>query len=290
MVALLAATGALAQDPKPELAPFPLEIIRTAPDCTQKDQDDLRTLLPMMVRAADASVPDGAKLSAALLTLRDRNCSRDDACVAQLGKLAGSLYAFYAQVDFDLDGNVVASGRVVRDDGRAVRGLRTVKRPLGAAPFREVARAALQQLLGDLDVAHLPPLRPREPVVEGPLPPSSTAPLSAPGPLISRPLATPAIISASVGVVSMVVGGILFTTTLAPRTNVSQGVVRVVHEDAGKVADVQRAQSAGVAMLAVGAGLAVVGAGLYFFGPDQPAATVAPIAGGAALLLTGRLP
>lgn len=287
MMGLLAATGAQAQDAKPELAPFTLEIIRTAPDCTQKDQDDLRALLPMMVRAAGASVPDGAKLSAALLALRDRNCSRDDACVAQLGKLAGSLYAFYAQVDFDLDGNVLASGRVVRDDGLAVRTLRTVKRPLGGAPFRDAARAALNQLLVELDVAQLPPFRPRE--VEAPAAPPVTLVL-APGPLINRPLATPAIIGASVGVVSMVVGGILFTTTLAPRTNVSQGVVRVVHEDAGKVADVQRSQSAGVALLAVGAGLAVVGAGLYFFGPDRPAATVVPIAGGGALLLTGRLP
>src|SRR5688572_27539026 len=118
---IVCAATAVAQEPKPEVAPFPLEIIRTSADATKKDREDLQMLLPMMIRAADASVPDSAKLNAALAKLGRQDCNRDDACLAQLGKLAGSLYAFYVQVDVDLDGNVVASGRVVRDDGKAVR-------------------------------------------------------------------------------------------------------------------------------------------------------------------------
>lgn len=163
---ILCGAVALAQESKPELAPFPLGIVRTSPDCTKKDVEDLQKLLPMMLRAADASVPDSAKLSAALANLRRQDCDRDDACLAQLGKLAGSLYAFYAQVDFDLAGNVVASGRVVRDDGKPAGEPKTVKvAKATTATFRNVALVALKQLLVELDVAHLSPVRPQEPEV-----------------------------------------------------------------------------------------------------------------------------
>ena len=68
----LSAAAVLAQDSRPVLAPFPLEIIRTAADCTKKDQDELRTLMPMMIRSAGASVPGpaGSALGQPLRPLR----------------------------------------------------------------------------------------------------------------------------------------------------------------------------------------------------------------------------
>jgi hypothetical protein len=294
MAVVLGAAAALAQDSKPELAPFPLEIIRTADDCTAADQDELRTLWPMMLRAAGSSVPDSAKLSGALRDLGRQDCNRDDACLAQLGRLAGSLYAVYGQVDFDLDRNVVASGRVVRDDGRAVRGPKTVKLPLGAAGFKVAAQAALKQLLVELDVAQLPPFRPQEPVAElepAPLPEPVLGAVAVPS---KRPALGAAgvvgIIGIGTGAACVLLGTVLLATTAPPHSEVSQGVVRVFSEDASKVASIQRAQAVGVAALAVGAGLAAVGAGLAVFGAEKPSATVLPITGGAALLLSGSLP
>ena len=287
----LSAAVAMAQDSRPELAPFPLELIRTSDDCTKKDKDELRTLLPMMIRTAGASVPDGAKLTGALFELRRQDCNRDDTCLAQLSRLSGSLYGLYVQLDFDLDRNVVASGRVVRDDGRAVRAPKTVKLPLGAGAFKVIAHAALSQLLAQLDVAQLPPSRPQEPMVEAPL--RLPAPLPKAEPVLSppaRPLLPVAVVAMGVGAACFAVGAVLMATTSAPRTNVSGSVVRVFPEDADKVVGIQHAQTAGVALLAVGVGVAAAGAGLFLFGPEKPAAVVVPIAGGGAVMLTGRFP
>lgn len=303
---LLCSTLAVAQEPRPEVAPFPLEIIRTSDDATKKDADDLRKLLPMMLRAAAAAVPDSAKLTAALEDLHRPDCNRDDACLAQLAKLSGSLYAFHGQLDFDLDRNVVASGRVVRDDGRAVRPTKTVTLARGAASFRETAQAALKQLLSELAVGQLPPFRPEEPLAEAP--PPVTAPVTAPEPVplplplpvfapvpvVVRspvsPLRAVGLAGVGVGVACLIAGGVLFGTAGVPRTEVSQGVVRVLSEDAARVPAIQRSQTAGVALLAVGAGLAVAGAGLSLFGPGKPVTTVVPLNAGAAVLIEGALP
>lgn len=304
---ILCAAVALAGEPRPELAPYPLEIVRTSADCTKKDREDLQMLLPMMLRAAEASVPDAAGLSAALADLPRQDCDRNDACLAQLGKLTGSLYAFYAQLDFDLDGDVVATGRVVRDDGKAVRGPETVKvARVSAASCRGAAQAALRELLTTLDVAHLPPLRPQEQVVEAnplPLPEPAPRPMPEPAPMpmpvlvprpvtasrTGNPLRIAALAGAGTGAACMAIGGVLFATAGGARTDLSQGVVRVFSEDANKVAAIQRAQTAGVVLLAVGAGVAAAGAGLYFFGPGQPMTSVVPINGGAAVLIRGTL-
>lgn len=276
---------AAAQNASPELAPFPLEIIRTSPDCTKQDSEDLGKLLPMMLRAAGVSVPGSAKLNSALTGLRRQDCNRDDQCLAQLGKLAGSLYAFYGQVDFDLDGNVVASGRVVRDDGRAVRGPKTVKLPRAALRFRAVAQAGLEQLLTELDVAGLPPLRPMEPVVE-------VARVQEPLTLStkSRPWNGAALASVVAGAGCVAIGVGFIASAAEVRTETSGGVVRVLREDADKVAGLQRSQTVGVALLAVGAGLGVVGAGLFVLGPVETVTTVVPTPGGGAVLMTGRFP
>ena len=280
---ILCASVATAQNALPELAPFPLEIIRTSEDCTREDRDELKKLLPMMLRTAEVTVPGSARLTAALSELNREDCDRDDACLAKLGTLSGSLYAFYGQVDFDLDGNVVASGRVVRDDGRAVRGPRTVKIPAANGRFKVTAQVALKQLLAELDVSGLSPVRPLEPGAEvraEPLTGSSTR----------RPWSGVGVAGIVAGAASVGVGIGFLATAGEVRTDRSQGVQRVFNEDASKVAGVQRSQAVAVSLLAAGAGLAVLGAGLIVLGPVETVTTVVPTNGGAAVMMTGRLP
>lgn len=285
---LLCAALAWGQNALPELAPFPLEIIRTSAEFTRQDREDLQKLFPMMIRAADVAVPGSARLSTALVELRRQDCDRDDACLAQLAKRAASLYGLYSQLDLDLDGNVIASGRVVRDDGKPVRGPRTVKLARGARPFKEVAQLALKQLLAELDVAGLSPVRPAEQVEVKPVPSAEQVPQTIT--TTTRPLSALALGSAGVGAVSMVVGTIFFASAGTVRTDVSQGVVRVLNEDADKVAAIQRAQGTGVVLLAVGGALVAGGVGLYFLGPETTTTTLVPINGGAVVLMSGRLP
>ena len=106
----------------------------------------------------------------------------------------------------------------------------------------------------------------------------------------SNRLRIPALATLGAGAVCLAVGGGLFATSGNARTDVSHGVVRVFSDDANKVAGILRSQTAGVALLGVGAGLAAVGAGLLLFGPTDTTTAVVPINGGAAVLMTGRLP
>lgn len=291
----LCAAGALAQQPLPELAPFPLEIVRTPADAAKKDKEDLQRLLPMMLRAADTAVPDSAKLSAALTNLRRQDCNRDDNCLAQLAKLAGSLYGFFAQVDYDLDGNVVVSGRVVRDDGKAIGQPKTIKRAKGKAPFSDVARAAIAELLTELDVVHLSPFRPREEVAEVKPPEAANPPRAAEPPagtgkkvvVKTQALRLPGMMAAGAGAVLMLGGGIVFTGAGSVRTDSNRNVFR---EDVDRVSGVQTGQSIGVGLIAAGAVIGLVGFGAWLFGPEETTTTVIPIEGGAAVLLRGNLP
>lgn len=288
---ILCARVASAQNALPELAPFPLEIIRASPDFTKQDGEALQKLLPMMLRAADVAVPGSARLNTALVDLRRQDCDRDDACLAQLGKLAASLYALYAQVDLDLSGMVIASGRVVRDDGKSVRGPKTVKEPRGSRPFKEAAQAVLKQLLTELDVAGLSAVRPSEPVAAAPLP--SAPVIQLPPQTVTtttRPLTALGVGAAGVGAVGIVLGTIFFASAGTVRTEVSQGVTRVFNEDADKVAGIQRSQTTGVVLLAVGGALAAAGVGLVFLGPKTTVTTLVPLNGGAVVLMSGRLP
>lgn len=288
---ILCARVASAQNALPELAPFPLEIIRSSPDFTKQDGEALQKLFPMMLRAAEVAVPGSARLNTALVDLRRQDCDRDDACLAQLGRLAASLYAIYVQVDLDLDGMVVASGRVVRDDGKSVRGPKTVKEPRGARPFKEAAQVVLKQLLTELEVAGLSAIRPSEPVAPVTPPP---APVVQPPPLTitttTRPLTALGVGGVAVGGAGLLLGGILFATAGTVRTEVSQGVTRVFNEDANKVQGVQSSQTAGVVLLAVGGGLVAAGVGVLVLGPKTTLTTLVPVNGGAVVMMSGRLP
>ena len=104
---LLSAVSSWADEPMPQVAPFTLDVVRAPPEFSKKDKEDLEKLLPMLVRAAKVEVPDAARLSTALTELKRQDCDRDDNCLAQLAKLAGSLYGLFIQLDYDIDGQVL---------------------------------------------------------------------------------------------------------------------------------------------------------------------------------------
>lgn len=285
----VAATGAFAQTPLPEVAPFPLELVRASSDTSKKEREDLQKLLPMMLRAADAAVPDSARLATALTELRRADCNRDDECLAQLARLAGSLYALFAQVDFDLDGNVVVSGRLVRDDGKGMGQPQTVRRPRGKEPFIVVARAALGQLLVALEVARLSPFRPKDPMVEVPPPPLPLPePVKPIGPteqaVVKKTFRFPGMMAAGAGAVLVLGGGLVFTGAGSVRSDSNRNVFR---EDADRVAAVQTGQTIGVGLIAAGAVIGAVGVGVWLFGPEETTTTIVPMQGGAAVMLRG---
>jgi hypothetical protein len=156
---VLSATAAWGQEPRPLVAPFPLDFKRVPGGFSKKDREELQKLLPLLVRGADAATPDPARLASSLAELKRQDCDREDECLAQLAKLSGSLYGLYVGLDYTLEKRVVAVGRVVRDDGVAMGPAKTVEVARQGA-FKDIAREAVKQLLAQLGVGRLSPFRP----------------------------------------------------------------------------------------------------------------------------------
>lgn len=110
-------------------------------------------------------MPDFARYDLALKELKRQDCEREDECLVQLAKKAESLYWLYTSVDYTLEGAVVVSGRIVRDDGKIVSPFETVKLAKGATRSR-TSRRTLTQLFVQLKIGELPATRPVEVVKE----------------------------------------------------------------------------------------------------------------------------
>ncbi|MFO0599267.1 MAG: hypothetical protein U0228_28430 [Myxococcaceae bacterium] len=296
---------AFAQDPLPSVAPAPLEFKRTPSGFPKKDREELLKIFPMLLRASDAMVPDGAKLTSALADLKRQDCEREDECLKQLARLAGTLYAIYVNVDYTLDKHVVVTGRVVRDDGVMMGGLQTVDIVKEAA-FKDVARDGINQLLGKLAISKLPPFRPvavvvADPNKKDPDPTLDPNKKKDPDPILPPPPPPPVDRSqADLGLGLVVAGGgvVVVSAVLA---SVGCGLGCGVATDLGsvpqsKLGDFNTARTLapiGLVGLGVGAATAVVGAVLLATAP-KPAGTVelksvgvAPVAGGVAFSVGG---
>lgn len=293
-VAALAAQ-ALAQTAGPGVAPFPLEVTRPS-NLTEKQRDTLQATYKVLLRRAGVVVPDGAKLAGALKELKRGDCDREDACLAQLAKLSGALYGLYAAVDLTADGTVVAAGRVVRDDGKLMGEVgqkKQVKLPKGAAPFEDVAGAALAQLMTELKVGELPAVRevaaangvkpPDGP--DGGVPPGVEPGASSMGKVLGWTVA-------GVGGAAALAGGVLFGVGAGtPIEKAPQGYV--YERSLGAYDSARSSQSTGVVLLI--AGLAVCAGGLTWAALSsgaEPAAGatsvgVAPAPGGGAMFFVG---
>lgn len=297
LVAGLVSVGALAQGASPSVAPFPLEIVRPA-NLSEKQREELQAAYKVVLRRSGALLPDGAKQAAALKELKRGDCDRDDECLAQLARLSGTLYAVFASVDLTAEGNVVAFGRVVRDDGQRVAELGKggeVKLPKGKDSFSTLVPVALTQLFSALKVAELPLAKEATPVKppEEATPPKETPKETPPPP---PPVVTPKGPSGvrvagwtmvGVGAGAAVAGAIVFATAGAVDKD-ENGYVK----DPSQFSRARSQQTAGLVVLSAGAAIAIAGAVTLLVAPDDSAGvknlTAVPVAGGAVLMLGGN--
>ncbi|MDP2273738.1 MAG: hypothetical protein Q8N23_15445 [Archangium sp.] len=159
-----ASAMASAQAPKPSLMPFPLEFKRTPSGFSKDDKESMQREYTRLVRLSGAMVPDFARYDLALKELKRQDCEREDECLVQLAKKAESLYSLYTSVDYTLEGAVVVTGRVLRDDGKVASPTETVKLAKGRDSFKDIAKNALVQLFTQLKIQELPATRPVEKV------------------------------------------------------------------------------------------------------------------------------
>lgn len=291
-VGLCVSVAAFAQSPT--VVVYPLEFKRVPPEVKKEDKEALKRDQSRLLLRAGAVVPDFTKSEAALVELKRGDCEREDACLSQLATLAGALYGLYASVDYSLDGTVVVSGRVIRDDGKVVSPTETVRLPKGKDPFKDIARNGLTALYDLLKVKDLPAERPAvtvTPPVEK-TPPNNvvTDPPPPLPPLVdtsnSQRSAGQALVGAGVGVA--VVGGVLFGIGqgIGGGLNPTDGAI-----DSERVGDFRAANglcTAGVVSLSVGAAAAIVGAIVWGTAPAPVAVSVAPVNGGAMVGLGGE--
>jgi hypothetical protein len=230
----------------------------------------------------------------------------DSVSLRELAQDAKSLYAMYATVDLSLDNLVIATVRVVRDDGVLMRAPKTIRLPLGKDKFSDVSRVALAKAIAELELETLPKVRtvvavketpviekPKEPevVVKPPedviKPPEVVKPL----PPANNWMKPSGLVIGGVGVAAVIVGAIVYG--IAPGAALGNNGAQIPFSVGSLPAAEARAgqQSAGIAVLGVGAAVAVAGAVMYLVAPDdKPAAVVsiAPSNSGAALVVGGK--
>ena len=158
----------------PGVMPFPLELKRVPTSLTAEEREGLQREYTRLLRVSGAKVPDFAHYDLALSELKRQDCEHEDECLQQLSKKASSLYAVYASLDLTVEGVMVVSARVVRDDGKLVRPTRTVQLK-NEGLFTEDANKAFEQVFALLDLNGLPSARPVEVVEKQTLIPKVTA-------------------------------------------------------------------------------------------------------------------
>lgn len=286
-VVLVASSIALAQAPHPSVMPFPLEFKRTPP-LTTEDREGLQRQFNRVLRLAGAAVPDFAHYDRARAELRRQDCEDEDICLVELARKADALYGLYAKLDVTLEGAVVATGRVVRRDGKVASPTQAVSLALGSEAFPDVAVKALSQLLAVLKLAELPTER----SVDTPdqvvklLPP-------APPPQLERAPIRPVAVAA--GLIAVGAGGgaiALAVTNLREATALSTaahgGLIPATEVDRAVALDERTVAATALGIGACISAAVAIGALVWRDAPVQLAPSAPP--GGAGLTLSGRLP
>jgi hypothetical protein len=313
-VTLTLVVGALSHAQTVDLAALPIEFTRPPSTLKPADQDELNASLKRIARTAGTTTPPTGKLEKAWSELRRQDCATEDTCLSQFAIKAGSLYGLYVGVDTTVKGDVVASGRIVRDDGKVVRpaiSARVGKTP--NVPWAAQVKQALEHLVKQLDPATLPvtrevATRPVDPpaVVDAGVAVAAVAPAAPdagviglpppPPPLEASPLKTVGIVTAVSGGALLVGGGALLL--------IGRGQAAAVLNEDGSLkagsgaAEATQARSAttmqtiGATLGAVGLGAGVAGLVVWLLAPEpsRPVVTAAPLPGGAGVFVTGELP
>ena len=293
----VAAGGAWAQT-SPVVMPFPLEVKRVPGGFGKEDKEALKRQVPRLLLQAGAVLPDFTKSDVALKDLNRTDCEVEDACLQKLATLSGALYAMYVSVDYTLEGMVVVTGRVVRDDGKVAAATQTVQLKRGKDPFKDIAKNALVALFDVLKVKELPAVRPVE------VAPKETPPVEKVTPKevvkeVPPPLPPPVdvgegqrnagkgLLYAGLGV--GVVGGVL----AGVGAGIGGGVDRTMDGEivAGQEGNAFLGRTlctVGFIGAGVGAVTAIVGAVVWGTAAPPPVQTsVAPVAGGAVVQIGG---
>ncbi len=291
---------AAAQEQRPTVAPFSLELRRVPSGFSKKEREDLQKIFPILLRAAGAAVPDAARLSSATAELKRQDCDREDACLAQLAKLSGSLYAVYVGVDYTLEKHVVVTGRVVRDDGVVSRPLQSIDIVKEGA-FRDVARDGVNQLLAKLDVVGLPSVREvkkdPEPVIKKDPDPILTK--KDPEPLPPPPLPpvdtgagqrTAGLVLLVGGGAVALAGGVIAGVGGGQAAGIPRDGMVTTAAGAATAASARTLTGVGFVTLGVGAAVGVVGGVLLGLAPSAPVSSVSlvPVNGGGVVQFGGQ--
>ncbi len=296
-VLVVLSAGAWAQGAKPSVMSFPLEFKRVPAAVTKAEREGLTSDAERLLRAAGAQLPDFAKAEQALAELKRQDCEREDACLQQLAQKAETLYALYANVDFTLEGMVVVTGRVVRDDGKLVAPLQTVTLPRGKDKHRDVAKNALVALYELLKVKELPPVREVAQPVVATVEPKKVEPVvvtppvvTQPGPSEPSPVAKTLVYAgagvAVAGLAAAIAGAAVGGGAGKLRVG-NEGLYATDAEAAANLATGRTLTTVGFVGLGLGAAAAAVGAVLWASTPSSPKVTFVPMAQGGAFVVGG---
>lgn len=228
-----------------------------------------------------------------------KDFARSDDALGRLATAAKVQNGLHVTLQLTAKGELALSGRVVKANGERLRTASvTVPRAAGSlldalAGAAGVFFEALKR--GTAPVAEAPPVVVK-PVENEPPPPVEVKPapvvtpvqaLVSEAPAPGSPLRTVGFIVAGVGAATAIAGGVVFATAGTVQQDPSTGNIAL--GDAPRVEGIRAQQAAGVAVLAAGGGVALVGAVLALVAPSAPVkAGLAPNAHGATLVLEGR--
>jgi len=257
--------------------------------------------------------------TAVLKELKRQDCDVDDSCLRRFAKLSNALYGLFVSIKVNVKGTAVATGRVMRDDGKLVVPVKsvTVERRAGQT-LEATVENVVSALLGELRLGELPaskeaiatleqPPAPIEPVK--PIEPAKPIAATTDGGVVAAPpvvqpehqpsaLKTVGFVTAGVGLVAAVAGGVLY--------GVGSGAVRKL-DDRGQVVpasgespqDAVRSyrqamtlQPPGIGLLVGGAAVGVAGLVMALVAPAGGSTTVSvlPAPGGAFVGVSGEWP
>jgi hypothetical protein len=289
----------------PTVAPFPLEVLRGPSPPTETERAELVAEFSGALRKAGAIVPNKGEMIAVLGSLKRQDCDRENECLSALALKARSLYAVYAGIDYNLNKQLVISGRVVRDDGKEMASVKSLAMTLGDKAFLVAAKDLITKLVTELKVSSLPATRPStpEPVAKVTIPDGGaifTPP--PPPPLMDSPLRTVGYVAVASGIGAIVVGGVLYGigSGSARSVDARQYIVPMANESAQEARNAYGTAAAlqpvGLTVIGIGAAGAVAGAVMLFMtssgdpARETPKAFVSPMSGGAVVGVTGELP
>lgn len=296
----LCALSAVAQTAKPSIAPLVLDYERV-PALKRQSAALQSTFAQLLESESGVSFLLPGEVETASKTVGRTDFRENDESVMLVAKNAGALYALYSWVQLKPDGDMVLSGRVIRDDGK-VMGTASVHQRRGKEALPELLKALVPGYLSELKLKALPvtkavagapvdvkpvPVVPPVEVLPPELPLTAIRPVEPPvAPVSGLRVAGYALVG--VGAAAAVTGGVVFA--LANPGQVTTDTRGVVASGADKVKTVESMQSAGVGLMVGGAGVAAVGAVLWALSPSPVKVSVAPVNQGAMVSLQGAWP